>query len=60
MAVHTPQQISVIYASEADVLNMALFGMTAKQWQDKNPDKKAISGIKILSFMRSIILLTCR
>ena len=35
----TPQQISVIYASEADVLNMALFGMTARQWQD-NPDKK--------------------
>ena len=27
-------------ASEADVLNMALFGMTAKQWRDKNPDKK--------------------
>lgn len=36
----TPQQISIIYASEADVLNMALFGMTAKQWRDKNPDKK--------------------
>ena len=33
-------QTSVIYASEADVLNMALFGMTAKQWWDKNPDKK--------------------
>ncbi len=36
----TPQQASVIYASEADVLNVALFGMTAKQWRDKNPDKK--------------------
>ncbi len=36
----TLQQTSVIYASEADVLNMALFGMTAKQWRDKNPDKK--------------------
>ena len=36
----TPQQTSIIYASEADVLNMALFGMTAKQWRDKNPDKK--------------------
>ncbi len=32
-------QISHIYASEADILNMALFGMTAKQWRDKNPDK---------------------
>lgn len=36
----TPQQISIIYASEADVLNMALFGMTAKQWRDKHVEKK--------------------
>ena len=36
----TPQQTSVIYASEADVLNMALFGMTAKQWRENYPDKK--------------------
>lgn len=36
----TAQQTSVIYASEADVLNMALFGVTAKQWRDMNPDKK--------------------
>ena len=35
-------QKSVIYASEADVLNMALFGMTAKQWRENNPDKKGI------------------
>lgn len=33
-------QISNIYASEADILNMALFGMTAAQWWDQNPDKK--------------------
>lgn len=33
-------QISVVYASEADVLNMALFGMTAAQWREKNSDKK--------------------
>ena len=36
----TPQQTSVIYASEADILNMALFGMTAKQWRENHPDKK--------------------
>ena len=36
----TTQQTSVIYASEADVLNMALFGITAKQWRDKYPDKR--------------------
>jgi len=34
------QQINFIYASEADLLNMALFGKTAKQWRDENPDKK--------------------
>ncbi len=36
----TPQQISIVYASEADVLNMALFGITAKQWREANPDLK--------------------
>ena len=35
-----PEQISFKYASEADMLNVALFGMTAKQWRDANPDKK--------------------
>ena len=36
----TPQQISFVYANEADVLNVALFGITAKQWRDANPDLK--------------------
>lgn len=36
----TKQQISVVYASEADLLNVALFGKTAKEWRDENPDKK--------------------
>ena len=36
----TPNQISKVYANEADVLNMALFGKTAKEWRDLNPDKK--------------------
>jgi len=34
------EQINFIYASEADVLNMALFGITAKEWRDQNPDLK--------------------
>nr|WP_291447894.1 KilA-N domain-containing protein [Desulfovibrio sp.] len=34
----TPQQINITYASEADILNMALFGMTAKQWRTQHPD----------------------
>ena len=36
----TSQQISRVYANEADVLNVALFGMTAKQWRDANPELK--------------------
>ncbi len=31
------EQISIMYANEADVLNVALFGKTAKQWRDENP-----------------------
>jgi hypothetical protein len=33
-------QTNLVYATEADVLNMALFGMTAKDWRDKNPGRK--------------------
>ena len=36
----TPAQASIIYASEADVLNVAMFGVTAKQWREANPDPK--------------------
>ena len=36
----TPLQASIIYAEEADVLNVAMFGMTAKQWRDANPELK--------------------
>ena len=34
------EQINHVYANEADVLNMAMFGITAKQWRDANPDLK--------------------
>lgn len=36
----TKAQASIIYANEADVLNVAMFGMTAKQWRAANPDLK--------------------
>lgn len=36
----TPDQISYKYANEADLLNVALFGKTAKQWRDSNPGKQ--------------------
>ena len=56
----TPDQISFTYASEADMLNMALFGKTAKTWRDENPRKKGnirdyatISQLLVLSNMES-------
>ena len=33
----TPAQAAITYATEADLLNVALFGLTAKQWSDANP-----------------------
>ena len=36
----TSAQASIIYANEADVLNVAMFGMTAKQWREANPELK--------------------
>jgi hypothetical protein len=36
----TKEQQQFIYANEADVLNVALFGKTAKQWRDENPEKE--------------------
>ena len=36
----TREQASYVYADEADVLNVAMFGKTARQWRDENPDLK--------------------
>ena len=36
----THAQANIIYAEEADVLNVAMFGMTARQWREANPDLK--------------------
>lgn len=36
----TAKQANIIYANEADVLNVAMFGMTAKSWHEQNPDLK--------------------
>ena len=56
----TPEQISFTYASEADLLNTALFGMTAKEWRSRNRGKKgnirdyaSISQLLVLSNMES-------
>ena len=57
----TPLQASLIYAEEADVLNVAMFGMTAKQWRDANPtlqgnirDYATINELICLSNMENI------
>lgn len=54
-------KINFVYADEADMLNMALFGMTAKQWRDKNPeaqgnirDAATIEQLVVLSNLESI------
>ena len=54
-------KINFVYADEADMLNMALFGMTAKQWRDANPksegnirDAATIEQLVVLSNMESI------
>ncbi len=36
----TPKQASIIYADEADMLNVAMFGMTAKMWREQHPELK--------------------
>ncbi len=36
----TPKQITYVYATEADMLNVALFGRTASEWKAENPDQK--------------------
>ena len=51
-----PAQTSIIYANEADVLNVALFGMTAKQWREANPDSKG--NIRDYSTINKLICLS--
>jgi len=57
----TKTQVSYVYANEADMLNVALFGKTAKQWRDENPtakgnirDEATIEQLVVLSNMESI------
>jgi hypothetical protein len=57
----TPMQTSIIYASEADMLNVALFGTTAAQWRQANPnqtsnmrDSATLEQLVVLSNLESI------
>jgi hypothetical protein len=66
-AVITKEQASFIYANEADLLNVALFGKTAMQWRSENPDSKGnirdfatLEQLVVLSNMESINALLIR
>lgn len=50
------QQASAIYANEADMLNVALFGCTAKEWRGKNPDKEG--NIRDHASLEQLVVLT--
>ncbi|HEY9363145.1 MAG TPA: KilA-N domain-containing protein, partial [Chitinophagaceae bacterium] len=52
----TKQQAAVIYATEADVLNMALFGRTAAEWRSKNP--KATGNIRDEATLEQLVVLS--
>src|SRR5699024_6971883 len=61
------QQAAIVYSSEADLLNVALFGMTAKEWRESNPDKKGnirdyttLEQLVVLSNMENINALLIR
>lgn len=63
----TKHQASFVYANEADLLNVALFGITAKEWREGNPDQKGnirdyatLEQLVVMSNMESINALLIR
>ena len=63
----TKQQANYVYANEADLLNVALFGTTAKEWRDNNPNKSGnirdyatLEQLVVLSNMESVNALLIR
>lgn len=52
----TKEQIATVYASEADLLNVALFGKTARQWRDQNQGKQG--NIRDDASLEQLVVLT--
>ena len=50
-------QVGFVYAEEADVLNVALFGMTAKEWREKNPKESKEGNIRDYADLLHLIIL---
>ncbi|MBR3116908.1 MAG: KilA-N domain-containing protein [Bacilli bacterium] len=53
----TDKQLHFVYAEEADVINVALFGMTAKEWRDNNPDLAKTGNIRDYTDLIHLIIL---
>lgn len=53
----TDKQIKYIYSEEADVLNVALFGMTAKEWRESNPEIADKGNIRYYTDLLHLIIL---
>ena len=53
----TKQQIKYVYKNEADVLNVALFGMTAKEWRESNPELARKGNIRDYTDLIHLIIL---
>ncbi len=49
-------RVALVYANEADILNVALFGMTAKEWRDQNP--KTDGNIRDHASLNQLVVLT--
>ena len=54
----TKEQINYVYAEEADVLNVALFGMTAKEWRDSNPSLAEDGNIRDYADLLHLVILS--
>ena len=52
----TADQLRYVYASEADILNVAIFGMTARQWRESNPDQ--VGNIRDYATINELICLS--
>lgn len=50
------QQVNFVYANEADLLNVVLFGTTAKQWRDANP--KAEGNVRDVASLEQLVVLS--
>jgi len=54
----TRQQAGILYANEADLLNVALFGITAKEWRDTQPDKNRKGNLRDYATLEQLVVLS--